>query len=429
MLRRDFLKAGIGGAASFALLQPRAFAAGNDAPLRVGLIGCGWYGKTDLLHLIQVAPVEVVGLCDVDSRHARPRRPTLSRSGSRPKSSRQPSATIANCSPNEKPEIVLIATPDHWHCLPMVEACKSGADVYVQKPISYDVVEGQAMVAAARKYNRTVQVGLQRRSTPHLLEARDKIIRERQARQNRPRRNPQLLRPAARLSGRHRAAASISIGKCTSARPRGASTTPAFIRVAGATAASSATARRATCASTSSISCATSLDLGWPRRSRLPAASSCATRIPTSTRTTRKPPSSTTATCKSFGTNATGDRTPTQNIPWGATLYGDKGMLKMSVQSYDFIPHGGGTPVHGDFVDEREKYPEDLRTQRNRALRRAGHAAPLRKLPRRPPRQEATGRRHRRGPHFLGLLHPGQPLDGPWPQPEVGRDRRPGHRR
>ena len=65
-------------------------------------------------------------------------------------------------------DIVLIATPDHWHALPMIAAVEAGADVYVQKPISVDVVEGQAMVAAARKHKRVVQVGTQRRSTPHL---------------------------------------------------------------------------------------------------------------------------------------------------------------------------------------------------------------------------------------------------------------------
>ncbi len=59
----------------------------------------------------------------------------------------------------------------------MIEAAKSGADIYVQKPISMDVVEGQAMVAAARKYNRVVQVGTQRRSTPHLVEARERYIK------------------------------------------------------------------------------------------------------------------------------------------------------------------------------------------------------------------------------------------------------------
>ena len=75
-------------------------------------------------------------------------------------------------------DIVLIATPDHWHALPMIAAVESGVDVYVQKPISVDVTEGQAMLAAARKHERVVQVGTQRRSTPHLIEARDQIIRE-----------------------------------------------------------------------------------------------------------------------------------------------------------------------------------------------------------------------------------------------------------
>src|SRR5207244_6009831 len=75
-------------------------------------------------------------------------------------------------------DIVLIGTPDHWHALAMIAAVESGADVYVQKPISVDVVEGQAMVAAARKHKRVVQVGTQRRSTPHIIEARDKILKE-----------------------------------------------------------------------------------------------------------------------------------------------------------------------------------------------------------------------------------------------------------
>src|SRR4029078_1476916 len=78
----------------------------------------------------------------------------------------------------QKPEIVLIGTPDHWHALTAIDAIKSGAHVYVQKPISVDVMEGEAMLAAARKYKRVVQVGTQRRSTPHLIEAKDRIVRE-----------------------------------------------------------------------------------------------------------------------------------------------------------------------------------------------------------------------------------------------------------
>jgi predicted dehydrogenase len=176
MYRREFLKTGIAGAAAFATLQSQVFAAAGDKPLRVALIGCGWYGKSDLLHLIQVAPVEVVALCDVDSRMLTAAAKLVAK---RQPSKKQPKtySDYQKVLAVEQPEIVLVGTPDHWHCLPMIEACKAGADVYCQKPISYDVVEGQAMLAAARKYKRTVQIGLQRRSTPHLLEARDKFIR------------------------------------------------------------------------------------------------------------------------------------------------------------------------------------------------------------------------------------------------------------
>src|SRR5438477_5072411 len=142
---------------------------------RVGLIGCGWYGKADLFRLIQVAPVEVVSLCDVDKQmlsNAADMVATRQASKKRPRTFTDYREML-----KEKDlDIVLVETPDHWHALAMIEAVKSGADVWVQKPISVDIVEGQAMVAAARKYNRVVQVGTQRRSTPHIVEARDNFI-------------------------------------------------------------------------------------------------------------------------------------------------------------------------------------------------------------------------------------------------------------
>src|SRR5690625_6078117 len=73
-------------------------------------------------------------------------------------------------------DIVIIGTPDHWHALNMIEAVKSGAHVYVQKPTSVGVLESETMLAAARKYDRVVQVGTKRRSTTHLIEAKDKIV-------------------------------------------------------------------------------------------------------------------------------------------------------------------------------------------------------------------------------------------------------------
>jgi len=142
---------------------------------RVGLIGCGWYGKNDLFRLIQVSPVEVVSLCDVDKH-------MLASAGemvaARQKSHKTPRlyGDYRQMLKEKDLDIVLVGTPDHWHSLQTIAAAESGADVYVQKPISRDVLEGEAMVAAARKNKRVVQVGTQRKSTPHLIQAKKEII-------------------------------------------------------------------------------------------------------------------------------------------------------------------------------------------------------------------------------------------------------------
>ncbi|HTD67218.1 MAG TPA: Gfo/Idh/MocA family oxidoreductase, partial [Candidatus Limnocylindria bacterium] len=175
MNRRQFLQSS--AAASFAIAAAPSFAAEfTDMKKRVGLIGTGWYGKIDLLRLIQVAPVEVVSLCDVDKKMLSDAADLVA---SRQKSGKKPRtySDFREMLKEKDLDIVLVGTPDHWHALTMIEAVKSGADVYCQKPTSVDVAESQAMLAAARKYNRVVQIGTQRRSTPHLIEARDKVIK------------------------------------------------------------------------------------------------------------------------------------------------------------------------------------------------------------------------------------------------------------
>src|SRR5687768_15205039 len=178
MNRRELLQAGAG------LALAAEDAGAGEAPAgalggkkhRVGLIGTGWYGKCDLFRLIQVAPVEVVSLCDPDSRMLAEAADMVAQrqvSKKRPRTYGDYRKMLAE----KDLDIVLIATPDHWHALAMIEAVKAGADVYVQKPISVDIMEGQAMLAAARKYGRVVQVGTQRRSTPHLIEARNEIVK------------------------------------------------------------------------------------------------------------------------------------------------------------------------------------------------------------------------------------------------------------
>ncbi len=175
MDRRRFLGA---SAAGLSLSTLASYVAGAEPkPPRVGLIGTGWYGKCDLYRLLQVAPVDVVSLCDVDKDMLAD---AAEQVAARQVSKKKPRtyADYREMLKERDLDIVLIGTPDHWHALPMIAAVEAGADVYVQKPISVDIAEGAAMLAAARKHNRVVQVGTQRRSTPHLIEARDRIVRE-----------------------------------------------------------------------------------------------------------------------------------------------------------------------------------------------------------------------------------------------------------
>jgi len=172
--RREFIR-GTSAALAMATLSKSGLSIFNTAPTRrVALIGTGWYGKSDLFRLMQVAPVDVVALCDVDKK-------LLNEAGEMVVQRNKKKKPVLygdyrKLLSEQKPDIVLIGTPDHWHALQTIEAVKAGAHVYVQKPISVDVMEGEAMVAAARKYNRVVQVGTQRKSTPHLIEAKKNIV-------------------------------------------------------------------------------------------------------------------------------------------------------------------------------------------------------------------------------------------------------------
>src|ERR1035438_10005636 len=140
--RRQFLQA---TAASVALSGRSASARstyGNEKydrskVRRVGLIGTGWYGKSDLFRLIQVSPVEVVSLCDVDKRMLAECADMVA---ARQASKKRPRtySDYREMLKEKDLDIVEVATPDHWHALTMIEAVKAGADVYCQKPISVD---------------------------------------------------------------------------------------------------------------------------------------------------------------------------------------------------------------------------------------------------------------------------------------------------
>ncbi len=368
MKRRDFLRTSAAAAAGIAACGPdwaRAFAFGRapyleqfaDMRKRVGLIGSGWYGKCDLLRLIQVAPVDVVSLCDVDSAMvsaAADLVATRQASKKRPRTYKDYREMLKQ----KDLDIVLIGTPDHWHALPMIEAVSAGADVYVQKPISIDVTEGQAMLAAARRHGRVVQVGTQRRSTPHLATARDRFIREGRLGtiahveiycyyHMRTRENPPDTAPPATLDWEFYQGPATARAFNTLIHPRG---WRAFMEYSNGIVGDM---------------CIHMLDMvRWMMDLGMPARISSSGGILVDQGSKANTTDTQTATFD-FGTlqvvwthRAWGDP-PDPKYPWGATFYGDKGTLKASVMGYDFVPRGDGQPEHADVAYELEEFPED----------------------------------------------------------------------
>jgi predicted dehydrogenase len=168
LTRRAFLKS----AALSAAVVDQIGTRGGDSPspkLRLGLIGCGWYGMVDLEAAFRVGGVEVVALCDVDSDHLDSTAAKVEKlQGARPRTFKdyRQLLDVAGL------EAVIIATPPQWHALPFIAAVGKGLDVYCEKPLAYDIREGRAMVEAARKSGRVVQVGFQRRQSPAIQQVK-----------------------------------------------------------------------------------------------------------------------------------------------------------------------------------------------------------------------------------------------------------------
>ncbi|HID23197.1 MAG TPA: Gfo/Idh/MocA family oxidoreductase, partial [Planctomycetaceae bacterium] len=258
----------------------------------------------------------------------------------------------------EQPEIVIIGTPDHWHALTMIEAVRCGAHVYVEKPISRDVLEGQAMLAAARKYNRVVQVGTQRRSTPHIIEAIDRVVKEGLLGtvghieiccyfHMRVRKAPPNTDPPPYLDWNFWTGPAPMRPYNPVIHPgRWRSFTEYGNGIVG-------------------DMCIHMLDmvrwmlgLGWPKRIWSAGGiyvdkASIANVSDTQTATFEFDDLSVVWTHRTWGHPVDRD------YPWAATLYGDKGTLKVSVLRYDFTPFRKGKRLHGEALYEPDKYPEE----------------------------------------------------------------------
>lgn len=358
--RRNFLK-GTSASIVLAALSASGFDFINaPSPFRVALIGTGWYGKSDLFRLMQVVPVEVVALCDVDKNQLAAAVKMVTerqKSGKSPKSYTDYRKMLSE----NKLDIVLIGTPDHWHALTAIEAMKSGAHVYVQKPISVDVIEGEAMVAAARKYNRVVQVGTQRKSTPHLIDAKKNIV------------DAGLLGKVAHVEMccyyHMRNNGNPPVQAVPDFFDYEMWTGPAPLRPYDGlphirwwrTFMEYGNGIMGDMCIHMFDSVRWMLQLGWPKR----ISSTGGIYVDKAGKSNIADTQS--AVFEYEGLNCIWQHrawgTPADpEYPWSFTLFGDKGTLKASTMQYDFIPVSKeGTKIHKDVVFEKEKYPEDLK--------------------------------------------------------------------
>ena len=177
--RRDFLTrsgrtaAGLGlGLVSGELLN--SLQARAEQPISpkekivVGFIGCGVMGRQNFNDFIKQPDVEIAAVCDVYL----PRAEDFAKKTDGKAAVYQDFRRVIE---RKDIDAVVVSTPDHWHAIPTILACKAGKDVYVEKPVAHNIVEGRAMVKAARANKRIVQVGTQQRSGTHFQRAVDVV--------------------------------------------------------------------------------------------------------------------------------------------------------------------------------------------------------------------------------------------------------------
>jgi predicted dehydrogenase len=165
--RRTFIKTSSALTVGLAMHPHAGAVSGRIAPsdtLNVALIGCRNKGWSNLMDMLQHKDVKCRALCDIDRNILDSRAEELVKmQGIKP----DIYGDYRKALDRKDIDIVVIGTPDHWHCLQFVDACRAGKDIYVEKPIANSIAECDVMVAAARKYKRVVQVGQQQRSSQH----------------------------------------------------------------------------------------------------------------------------------------------------------------------------------------------------------------------------------------------------------------------
>ena len=167
MKRRLFLKntAVIGGSA---LCTPMLYSfSPKQQKIRVAAIGINGMGWSNLNSILKHPDVICTALCDIDANVLKKRETELAQRGITVKTFENYKDVLAS----KDVDAVIIGTPDHWHALQMIDACKAGKHVYIEKPLGNSIEECMAMVTAAKKHNNIVQVGQWQRSQKHFADA------------------------------------------------------------------------------------------------------------------------------------------------------------------------------------------------------------------------------------------------------------------
>jgi len=134
---------------------------GQEEKIRIGMIGCGWYGIQLAKAVMGIDGLNLISLCDIDSEHLKSVADEIEKTqGNRP----QEYTSYQELLEKDDIQAVIIATPPHWHALQFVAACEKGLDIYCCKPLAYDINEGLAMISAAKKADNIVQIGFMQRS-------------------------------------------------------------------------------------------------------------------------------------------------------------------------------------------------------------------------------------------------------------------------
>ncbi|MGC8882044.1 MAG: Gfo/Idh/MocA family protein [Bryobacteraceae bacterium] len=152
--------------ATMALAATRVIGA-NDR-IRIGVVGIGGRGRDHIQSFLQIPQAQITGLCDVNQAARERGQAILAKAGA-PKAEEY--VDMRKMFDSKDVDAVSIATPNHWHALATIWACRAGKDVYCEKPASHNIYEAYKMIEVARETKRMVQIGSQSRSTPHKIRA------------------------------------------------------------------------------------------------------------------------------------------------------------------------------------------------------------------------------------------------------------------